>query len=495
MRTVKIKRVVKRGIMTAAATLLALAVAVVAYSSDAVSVVEQKVTSGVLSLYIKSMEETVPESVRIGPEMLDEEDVTYAGKDYPIVTWLLVDNSASIPSGDRIRTKQMLTDLVAGRAEEETFNLCTYDEDLRVLVEGSGDYAELKSAIDAIEYRNQSAYLIDALGKVLETDSADYTRVVVIGDGIELNDQGLTVAELERSLEGKNLPIYILGCKTSDNGQALNEMFALSRTTGANNWTLSDLEEPLNVITALSNEEIPSKVDIAIPEEIQDGTMRGILLSFTDGTTVSLQVTMPFGELAAPEPEPETEPPQTIKPEPTDTEKYENDRSPNMLTYWLIAGGAVFIVAIGLSIFFILKRKREKERIVPVNEPQSDTYMTESFEMKGDAGERTQILVDNDRRLMLCLTDRSNDMRRIETPLRDHVTIGRDRANQVVLDYDRAVSNRHCEIFASGNTFMIKDLNSSNGTYVDGVKVIDQAEILNGSVIRLGRLEFEVEIR
>ena len=111
------------------------------------------------------------------------------------------------------------------------------------------------------------------------------------------------------------------------------------------------------------------------------------------------------------------------------------------------------------------------------------------------SGGDTVILVNNDSRLTLILTDRANPNRHFECPLRDKVTIGRSSGNQIVLDYERSVSGTHCEIFVDGNIFMIRDLNSKNGTYVDGIRIAGVAEFSNGSRIKLGRLELMVEIR
>lgn len=108
----------------------------------------------------------------------------------------------------------------------------------------------------------------------------------------------------------------------------------------------------------------------------------------------------------------------------------------------------------------------------------------------------TEILVKNDDQYMLSLTGINQSDRHYEVPLRgwESVSIGRNGGNRVVLD-DRSVSGNHCEIFVDGNRFKVRDLRSSNGTFVDGAQVTDDAEISNGSILRLGRVEFKVGIR
>ena len=48
------------------------------------------------------------------------------------------------------------------------------------------------------------------------------------------------------------------------------------------------------------------------------------------------------------------------------------------------------------------------------------------------------------------------------------------------------VSRRHCEIFESGGKLTIRDLGSSNGTYVNGKRVLGQQPLTPGDELTLG---------
>ena len=72
--------------------------------------------------------------------------------------------------------------------------------------------------------------------------------------------------------------------------------------------------------------------------------------------------------------------------------------------------------------------------------------------------------------------------------LGDHdgaVTIGRESGNFVKLD-DHEVSRRHAEIRRVGQTFILGDLKSSNGTFLNDSRV-ERAELTGGDRIRIGR--------
>jgi Nif-specific regulatory protein len=67
-------------------------------------------------------------------------------------------------------------------------------------------------------------------------------------------------------------------------------------------------------------------------------------------------------------------------------------------------------------------------------------------------------------------------------------TIGRDKGNAVAIE-DRALSRRHCVIWAVDNQFQIRDLESSNGTYVNGLPVAARA-LKDGDQIKAGQSFF-----
>jgi pSer/pThr/pTyr-binding forkhead associated (FHA) protein len=52
------------------------------------------------------------------------------------------------------------------------------------------------------------------------------------------------------------------------------------------------------------------------------------------------------------------------------------------------------------------------------------------------------------------------------------ITIGRAPDNMIVID-DPSVSNRHAQLDLTGKTYCLKDLDSTNGTKVNGVPVTE----------------------
>jgi len=72
---------------------------------------------------------------------------------------------------------------------------------------------------------------------------------------------------------------------------------------------------------------------------------------------------------------------------------------------------------------------------------------------------------------------------------RDRIEIGRDPSNAIVLESDPGVSRKHAAIIRQGAACVVQDLGSTNGTYVNGVRV--QSAALNpGDVVHFGGSSF-----
>jgi len=75
--------------------------------------------------------------------------------------------------------------------------------------------------------------------------------------------------------------------------------------------------------------------------------------------------------------------------------------------------------------------------------------------------------------------------------LRESLVIGRQSEGFVeFLADDAQVSRRHAELLIDGSSFIISDLGSQNGTYVNGVKIGEPFTLSDGDRIRIGTTSF-----
>lgn len=76
-------------------------------------------------------------------------------------------------------------------------------------------------------------------------------------------------------------------------------------------------------------------------------------------------------------------------------------------------------------------------------------------------------------------------------PLHAVTNIGRTSDNNIVLDC-RFVSNYHARIYLKNDAYVIRDMNSTNGTFLNDVKVDKPTVIRNNDLINIGGIVFKV---
>ncbi|MDP3701012.1 MAG: FHA domain-containing protein [Hylemonella sp.] len=72
---------------------------------------------------------------------------------------------------------------------------------------------------------------------------------------------------------------------------------------------------------------------------------------------------------------------------------------------------------------------------------------------------------------------------------KERTTLGRRPYNDVVID-NLAVSGEHVSLQMSGSEVMLEDLNSTNGTYVNG-KAVKKQPLQNGDTIEVGKYKIK----
>ena len=94
-------------------------------------------------------------------------------------------------------------------------------------------------------------------------------------------------------------------------------------------------------------------------------------------------------------------------------------------------------------------------------------------------------MIDTEPRISISIHPKQEDSQRIVrlAGLRE-VNIGRGAANDIALCNMRT-SSRHCVICEDGRGYKIRDLHSTNGTFVNGKK-IEESVLMNNDVINIG---------
>ena len=71
------------------------------------------------------------------------------------------------------------------------------------------------------------------------------------------------------------------------------------------------------------------------------------------------------------------------------------------------------------------------------------------------------------------------------------ITIGRAKGNNLVID-EKTISGEHCKITEENGQYFLTDLESTNGTSVNGEK-ISKIALSTGQTVELGKVKINVQ--
>jgi pSer/pThr/pTyr-binding forkhead associated (FHA) protein len=74
----------------------------------------------------------------------------------------------------------------------------------------------------------------------------------------------------------------------------------------------------------------------------------------------------------------------------------------------------------------------------------------------------------------------------------ERTTIGRVDDNAFPVP-EGSISSHHCEIHLRGSEVVVKDLNSTNGTFINGQQITGEGVLKTGQILRLGQVEMRLE--
>lgn len=135
--------------------------------------------------------------------------------------------------------------------------------------------------------------------------------------------------------------------------------------------------------------------------------------------------------------------------------------------YWWIL---VVLIVIVIGVITIIVIKKKPANVVEV--PADDL-------MKADS-----------KLIRLIITDRAGKIREVEWNVEGSIFVGRSNICNIYFDDDR-LSRQHFAIEVTKMACYIEDLETTNSTFVNGVKITGKRMLLDGDVITAGREKFE----
>lgn len=514
-------------------------------ASQGLSIVEKHTTQDEVILYVDGLEEPVQDvTYQIGT-MACIVHGTELVKDMgdPIYTLILWDNSLSVMEKEGQRIKEILTDLIANRVKEEQFAIAVLDKELSCLAGYSNNYAELKQMIQSIEGEDKDASVVNNLYEAIQAfnqiQDAGYKRIVLITDGADTADTGYSWDELYDLLEETPYPIHIIAIMKEGDQEEIQNIFALSRTTAASSFLLEEETDELSIVQGLSVDYGILQIKVQIPEEIQDGSTQNSQLTLRTGTdsyTVQTQINLPFLKIGEKQKEFPGESGEELTEGTGEQENMEDEPGQVIMRSGKIFSPGIIIVlaagivmVIGIVFFCIYRRRKEKpgsrdvyeeldegignKRYVEggIRKEQVVTRGKEKTERYGEYGRSAENPLDiknticifgtssedkNDTKYVepshvVKFTNVENLVQMYQCGIMDKVLVGRDPTScAIAITTDDAVSSKHCEISFIDGQYYVEDMDSSNGTYVNGYRISAKEEIKAGDKIKIGKWEY-----
>ena len=419
---------------------------------------------------------------RTFPAAAPLETVRQAGS--PITYLLLLDASTSMTAYQE-QIAAFAKALAAGGGENTRFILATFGRSFTV-VEEDVPAQDVADTVMEISFTETSSRLLSGVQEALDyweslpRRGSELRSMVILSDAVEYDSDGaVSYEELLERINGSDVMLHSLGF--GSDSEALDSLSGLTAASGGRHWLAGDSISAAEAGTALSEENGALYVTSFnltgfVPEE------GSAILSVTfasNGELVCRAETEvvfpasaehePAGEEAEEQPARE-EPAEPVPPQESDTPAVSTDPDglqPNDTAVLLAAAAAAGILVLALVIFLLVRRRK---------------HAASRREQGGTAGVYIRIEV-----LQGTLLGKS-----LERSLSDELVIGRDKTCAIAFR-SQALSRRHARVFLAGGAVYLEDLQSQNGTFINGSSVAMPSLLRSGDEIQAGDVVFRLK--
>jgi hypothetical protein len=385
----------------------------------------------------------------------------------PAIVALAIDSSGSLTPSDLERTKQLAKSILESLPPGSEVAIFGFDDQSRLLRPRTADAAELRRALEAITIAGRYTALYDALydtSRYLRDAPAARKTIVLVTDGLDENS-ALNLDDALKVAQESSIPVFAVGV-----GHVQERVLRrIAKLTGGSYWRGNDasgalvaarlLEAPtapaadsgtagLPATTSASMAPVASAAGRALPQRSRSAVWVAAVLALvlvSSGLVLISRLRRPSArcpscrrELASPLSNclfcADTESPPGVTREPART--LSRVASPTML---------------------------------------SRMNLTEEYL------EKTVTLREQP---VLTVTSGPGQGMVFSLNRQSPTSLGRAKANDIVLE-DVSISSEHCRIRVEEDSFVVHDLKSTNGTFVNERRVLRQ-NLNEGDVIKVG---------
>jgi hypothetical protein len=359
---------------------------------------------------------------------------------------VLLDSSGSVSPRELDRARQLSLEVLRSLPPGSEVAVFTFDDQSRLVLPRTTRADEVKRALDGARTGGRHTALYDALydaSRYLRDSGADRTAILLITDGRD-EQSTLNVEDGLRLAEEGRIPVFAVGV-----GQV--EERGLRRIAKLTGGQYHGAREASGAQLVAAMMAAAPAARPAGPSSPQPGTMPRAPAPTTAG---------PMGR-----------PPQPAA-----------GGSGNLRLAAVIAA-LVVLAAIGLG---LVRRRRGSPPPAAAAPDLSSTVVSRVGGTTEEYLEKTVVLRS---KAVLAVTRGPLAGQVFDLSPVSATSLGRSKANDLVLD-DVSVSSQHCRIRPEDGAFVLLDLKSTNGTFVNERRVTSH-KLAEGDVIRVGEMQLQ----
>jgi Mg-chelatase subunit ChlD len=435
----------------------------------------------------------------LGQIQVDVKEVTSFDKSSEGVGYVfLVDISRSLSASQFDQMKAAINLWIDKMRDSDRAAIISFGEKVTTVQDFTADRNALKNGVKTLTVSDNKTQLHQGIAKGIELSRRVYaglpTRrvIVTLSDGEDDFPGGMTRDEVLANMKDDRIPIYAVGVsqkgqKGDANRKKLGEF---ARMSGGEFYD-GNVAEWAKLYDAIQQKILKSflvKLDAAkVPADGKSNRLQLTLnsggKSMTDGLDLRLLA--------------KTVAPVAVKEQPKPWYKMVP-----VLSYAL-SGGGLLVLIIALV---VRAKQRKTARLAAEEADKKRRAELEAARKKGvaDAAARDAEKKLKDEQLTvkkasppglnmkLSVLGSGGDQRDYGITLSSRAFIGRSSTCDLSITNDEEISNRHCELVMEGGYVLINDLNSTNGTFVNGVPVKTGHRLKSGDLVMLGRTEMRI---
>ncbi len=420
----------------------------------------------------------------------------------------LVDISRSLKAKEFAGIRTAMSDWIQDMKIADRVSVIAFGEEIEILSEFEQGRDRSLGAVQNLKPTDNHTQLHRAIlsglevGRRVDLDLPARRVVVLVSDGMDDTRGGATRGEVLRELEERGIPLWAIGFHsgklTEAKREGLSGLGEMARISGGDAFLVSGNGGFAGAFEALRvrlDGSYVGRVDsFGVLETGEPVRLQAVLArngrAFTDGRDVRLfKALMP---VAAPQVTPVESPDEPVADlQEAETSPEGGDKKAGF-PYLPVAGGFITL-ALGLFFFRPFSR-RSREDDVP-GEAFTEKENPEAETVSASTGVVPAAPQSSGMSVKLEVVRGSRKGETLELTVDRAVSVGRSRkGNQLIMEGDLGISGRHLEFYLEQDRLFVRDLGSTNGTFVNGVRIQAAQRIQKDDLILVGGTELRVLI-